>query len=149
MKNSPVYLPNYRNLFIALAIIFLAPFTGLIISIFDLALAPPWTFLSSSLVPLLSCISIPTGLIFLITQKLNGWIKFVLALLFFLAPVVTLVLYSINPIITGMTNCQSLPAQPPQVRYQCESTSSDDTDFSYKFILEGRDRFPIMRVVEP
>ena len=147
MKNL---FSNNQDLFIILAIIFFGPFVGLIISIFGLALAPPWTGFSDSIVPLFTCISMPIGLIFLIVRKFNVWLKLGMAFLLIIVPIGILVLLPvIRPKITGMTNCKPLPAQPPQVRYQCESTSSDDADFSYKFILEGWENFPIMHVVEP
>ncbi|MBI1879860.1 MAG: hypothetical protein HYR94_16840 [Chloroflexi bacterium] len=45
-------------------------------------------------------------------------------------------------------DCQPLAA-PPQVRYACVSTSSDDASYRYEFTLEGWTNWPVLRIVDP
>jgi len=147
--NKPSAHPlKNRNVYAILGMILFSPLLSLIVSVFGLALAPPWTDLTFAIMPLLSCINIPVGLILLILRKINGWVKLGLAFLIFLAPIAMMALLPTTATITGMTSCKPLPAQRPQVRFECESTSSDDAAFSYKFILQGWEYSPVMRVVK-
>ena len=127
--------------------VFIGPLIGLLLSAFGIVLAPPWTFITSLMYLPLACLGLPIGVV----AASLGWIRtrgIILALV--LAGLVALFyLAMLGPWLpTGMTDCQPLAASPPQVRYECVSTSSDDISFRYEFILEGQTDWPVMRLVE-
>ncbi len=131
---------------VILAIALVGPLMGLLLSAFGIVLAPPWTFLTSLIYLPIACLGLPIG----IMAILRGWIRpwgliaaltvAGIAALFYLA-----ILGSWLP--SGMTNCRALASSLPQVRYDCVSTSSDDTSYQYEFILEGWSGWPVMRLV--
>lgn len=113
-----------------------------------LTLAPDWIFLDGGIYMLLNCIGVPLGLVAVWAKRLKEW-KFLVTL--GLTPIITILVLTIigasgGP--TGMTSCQPLPAPPPQVRYACVSTSSDNANFRYEFTLEGWAHWPVMRIVD-
>lgn len=123
------------------------PGLGLALWVLGLALAPPWTFLTGAIYPLLACAGLPLGLIAVGIRRLKMWGLLAILGLSVIAGIFLLVI--VGPgLPTGMTNCQPLPAPPPQVRYACVSTSSDDASFRYEFTLEGWANWPVLRLVD-
>lgn len=131
-----------------LVIALVGPSLGLALWVLGLALAPPWTFLTGGIYPFLACGGLPLGLVALWTKRLRMW--GLLATLGLTGIAGLLLLAIVGPgVPTGMTNCQPLAAPPPQVRYACVSTSSDNANFRYEFTLEGWANWPVLRMVNP
>jgi hypothetical protein len=131
-----------------LVITLAGPGLGLALWALGLALAPPWTFLTGGIYPLLACGGLPLGIVALGIKRLRVW--GLLATLGLTGIAALLLLTIVGPEVpTGMTSCQPLAAPPPQVRYACVSTSSDDANFRYEFTLEGWANWPVMRMVDP
>jgi hypothetical protein len=129
-----------------LGIAFVGPALGLALGVFGLVLAPPWTFLTGLVYPVLGCVGIPLAMVAVWARRLRPW--GLLATLGLVGIAATLLLTTVAPWVpTGMTSCEPLAASPPQVRYACVSTSSDDTSYRYEFTLEGWANWPVMRVV--
>ncbi len=126
----------------------IGPLIGFSLSALGLVLAPTWTFLSGLIYPVLPGLGVLLGIV----AFAKGWIDvrgLIVALVLTVA-VGCLYLALLNParIPTGMTACQPLDAEPPQVRYHCVSTSSDDLDYHREFIIAGRAGWPVMRIIE-
>ena len=129
-----------------LVIALAGPGLGLVLWAFGLALAPPWTFLTSLIYEILACIGLPLGLVAAGIRRLRIW--WLLASLGLTGIAAILLLALVGPELpTGMTTCQPLMAPAPQARYACVSTSSDNTNFRYEFMLEGWANWPVMRMV--
>jgi hypothetical protein len=131
-----------------LAIVFVGPSLGLALWALGFAFAPPWTFLTGSIYPLLGCAGLPLGIVAVWAKRLGRW-GFLATL--GLTPIAAILFLTIlgpqGGIPGGMTGCAPLAAPPPQVRYACVSTSSD-TDYRYEFTLEGWAGWPVMRIVD-
>lgn len=134
----------------ALTVLILAlvgPGLGLALWTLGLALAPPWTFLTGAIYPLLACAGLPLGLVAVGIGRLRGWGLLAILGLSVIAGIFLLVIVGGSGLPTGMTDCQPLTTPPPQVRYTCVSTSSDDASYRYEFTLEGRANWPVLRIV--
>jgi hypothetical protein len=134
----------------ALTILILAlvgPGLGLVWWALGLTLAPPWIFLDGAIYVLLACGGLPLGLIALWTKRLKMWGLLATLGLTGIAAILFFVIVGRSGGPTGMTSCQPLAAPPPQVRYACMSTSSDNANFRYEFTLEGWANSPVMRIV--
>src|SRR5688572_21897522 len=114
-----------------LALALAGPGLGLALWALGLALAPPWTFLTGICYAPLFCGGPPLGLIAFGAGQLR--LRGLLVTLGLTGITTILLLASLGSSggPTGMTNCQPLAAPPPQVRYACVSTSSDDPNFRY------------------
>ena len=123
------------------------PGLGLALWAFGLVLAPPWTFLTSGIYPLLACAGLPLGLVAIGIRRLRGWWLLTTLSLSIIAGMLLLVIAGPG-LPTGMTNSQPLAAPPSQVRYACVSTSSDDSSFRYEFTLAGWANWPVLRIVD-
>ncbi len=149
MESIPATKPPTRKLIKFFGILLFGPLIGLVMTIFNLALAPSWISLTNTIAPALSCLAIPAGLLYLIVQKMNPWLKTGLTFLLFLIPLVYITLLPMSGgNISGMTSCIPAASSGMQIRYDCVSSSSDDTEFRYEFALQGWKGFPIMRVIE-
>lgn len=145
----PAMKPPTRKLAVFFCLLLFGPSIGLAMTVFDLALAPTWTFMTNSVAPALSCLAVPAGLFYLIVQKMNPWLKTGLTFLLFLVPLVYMTLLPMaGGNITGMTSCTPANSSGMQIRYNCVSSSSDDAEFRYEFALQGWKGFPIMHVIE-
>jgi hypothetical protein len=151
MSNGHTSKRWHSNALAALTILVLAlvgPGLGLALWALGLALAPPWTFLTGAIYPFLACVGLPLGVAAVWTKRLRTW--GLLATLGLTGIAAILLLAIVGPgLPTGMTNCQPLAASPPQVRYACVSTSSDDASYRYEFTLEGWANWPVMRMANP
>ncbi|MBM3125185.1 MAG: hypothetical protein FJZ87_08930 [Chloroflexi bacterium] len=149
MKSNPAMGPPARKLILFFTLLLCGPLIGLSLAVFNLALAPSWTFMTNTVAPAISCLVIPIGLLFLIVQKLNPWLKAGLAFLLIIIPLVYMTLLPISGgKISGMTSCSAVDSSGTWVQYDCVSTSSDDADFRYEFVLQGWKGFPVMHVIE-
>lgn len=152
MKEILKYIPdgwqaNINLIGVMLAITLSGPLVGLLLVAFGVVLAPPWTFLSSLIYLPVACLGLPLGLVAIWRGWLGGW--GLLGAFVFAGITGLFYLTILGPWLpTGMTDCQPLEVPPPQVRYACVSTSSDNIDYEYKFTLEGRFGWPVMRLVE-
>lgn len=136
----------------ALTVLILAlvgPGLGLALWALGLALAPPWTFLTGGVYPLLAWAGLPLGLIAVGAKRLRLWGLLATLGLTGIAGLLLLVLVGRSGLPTGMTSCQPLAAPPPHVRYACISTSSDDASYRYEFTLEGWANWPVLQIVDP
>ncbi len=131
-----------------LVIPLVGPSLGLVLWAIGIVFAPPWTFLTGMIYPLLACVGLPLGLAAVWTKRLRMW--GLLATLGLMGIAAILLLTIVGPWVpTGMTSCQPLAAPLPQVRYACVSTSSDEAGYRYEFTLEGWANWPVMRLVNP
>lgn len=141
--------PQKSRSFAGLTILVIAlvgPGLGLVLWALGLALAPPWTFLTGDIYPLLACAGLPLGLVAVWAKRLGMW--GLLATLGLTGTAATLFLAIVGSgVPTGMTNCQPLAAPLSQVRYACISTSSDDASYRYEFTLEGWANWPVLRII--
>jgi hypothetical protein len=130
-----------------LVVALIGPMIGFLLSAFGLVLAPPWTFLTSLIYLPIACLGLPVGIMAVVRGWMRGW-GLVVALIVagLVAPFYLALLAPWLP--TGMTNCQPMASSWPQVRYTCVSTSSDDSNYHYEFILEGWPGWPVMRLVD-
>lgn len=146
-NHTPPKGRSYVVVVVTILVLALAgPGLGLILWAFGLVLAPPWTFLTGGIYPLLACAGLPLGLVALGTKWLRGWGVLITLGMTAIAAILSLAI--VGPELpTGMTNCQPLIAPPPQVRYACVSTSSDDANFRYEFTLEGWANWPVLQIV--
>jgi hypothetical protein len=138
---------NYSNALTILVLALAGPSFGLALGAFGFALAPPWTFLTGGIYPLLACSGLPLGLIAIGIKRLSIWGLLATLGLTGIAGLLLLVLVGRSGLPTGMTDCQPLTAPPPQVRYACVSTSSDSASYRYEFTLEGWANWPVLRIV--
>lgn len=147
-NHTPPKWRSYVAAVVTILVLALAgPGLGLILWAFGLVLAPPWTFLTSGIYPLLACAGLPLGLVALGTKRLRGWGVLITLGVTAIAAILSLAI--VGPELpTGMTNCQPLAAPPPQVRYACVSTSSDNANFRYEFTLEGWANWPVLQIVD-
>lgn len=132
-----------------LGIVLAGPGLALALWSFGFAFAPPWTSFTGLIYPLLACLGVPLGIIAVLMRKIR-LVGFLITLgsSGLLIILVLTVLGSQARIPTGMTACQPLAALPSRARYSCLSTSSDDADHRYEFILEGRAGWPVMRLID-
>lgn len=138
------------NAFIALAILVMAlvgPGLALALAAVGIAIAPPWTFLTGMIYPLLAWVGLPLGIAAGWTRRLG--FRGLLPVLGLTGIATVLVLALVGPRVpTGMTRCQPLAVSPPRVRYACVSSSSDNAAYRYEFTLEGRANWPVLRLVD-
>ena len=149
MSLTPMGKRPASRLHAIVAIVLIAgvgPSIGLALAAFRLVLAPPRAWLSSIvyMVPLVLCL--PLGLLALWRR----WLKLGGVLAALAASTVTALFYLalIGPWLPGgMTRCEEIDAAARAVTCACESTSSDDPDYSYAFELFTRPGRPIARLV--
>ncbi len=131
---------------VILAIVLIGPMIGLLMYSYGLVFAPPWTFATGGMYVFTPCLGLPVGIIAVLAK----WIRKrqLLVAVVVIGIVMIFYLAIIGPgLPSGMTNCQPIASTPPQVRYACVSTSSDNADYRYEFTLEGRVGWPVMRIV--
>lgn len=136
-----------RTALTILILVLVGPSLGLMWWALGLTLAPPWIFLDGAISALLACGGLPLGLVALWTRRLKLWELLVTLGLTGITAILFFVIVGRSGGATGMTSCQPLAAPPPQVRYACVSTSSDNANFRYEFTLEGWANWPVMRIV--
>ena len=150
-QGVPTFMQHERwrsNTSVVLSVLVIAlagPGLGLALWALGIAFAPPWTFLTGMIYPLLGFLGLPLGIVAAWTRRFPLWG----VLTAFAVTIITalLLLTTVGPRVpTGMTSCRPLAVPPPQARYTCVSTSSDDTSYRFEFVLEGRANWPVMRL---
>ncbi len=122
------------------------PGLGLVLWGSAIAFAPPWTFLTGVIYPPLACVGLPLVIVAPVALRRRAHEMLAFLALTVVAAVLMLIIVGTD-LPTGMTDCQSLMASPPQARYACVSTSSD-TKQRLEFTLEGWANWPVMRMVD-
>lgn len=148
-NSSPQKRERTVPVFTILVVSLLGPLLVAILAGARLVLAPPQMSLTLMIYSGLFFLSVPLGLVALWSKRLRsrGCLAVVALTLFGFLAIASLAGPWLVANIPGTsTQCEPLAASPPQVRYTCSSFSSDSGQ-TREFVLQGREGWPVMRVV--